>query len=49
LVLVPAHLGNPRQSPEGCKIDVCVSVFWNLEEEKVANRQLRFTWKIRQN
>jgi len=25
LVLVPAHLGNPGQSPEGCKTDVVVS------------------------
>jgi len=24
LVLVPAHPGNPRQSPQGCKMDVCV-------------------------
>jgi len=26
LVLVPADLGNPGQSPEGCKTDVCVCV-----------------------
>ena len=26
LVLVPAHPGNPGQSPEGCKTDVCVCV-----------------------
>ena len=24
--LVSAHLGNPRQSPEGCKTDVCLRV-----------------------
>jgi len=24
--LVPAHLGNPRQNPEGHKTDVCVCV-----------------------
>jgi len=26
LILVPAHLGNPRESPEGHKMDVCVWV-----------------------
>jgi len=26
IFLVPAHLGNPRQGPEGRKTDVCVCV-----------------------
>ena len=28
-ILVPAHPGNPRESPEGCEMDACVCVFNN--------------------
>jgi len=28
LVLVLAHTGNPRQSPEGCKTDFCMYIFF---------------------
>jgi len=29
LVLVPAHLGNPGQSPKGCKMDLCMCVLFS--------------------